>query len=83
MFTLLLLGTALAQDTDTLTDSAAPRVQYKTVTELEFDRLKIEGKLEGPDGILTLERVRAEHRVLIQLRVSFDEEMAQSTNEIR
>lgn len=83
MFTLLLLGTAFAQETDTLTDAAAPRVQYKTVTEIVFDKLKIEGKLDGPEGILTLETVRAEHPSLIRLRVSFDEELSQSTNEVR
>ena len=83
MFTLLLLGAAFAQDIDTLTDNAAPRVQYKTVTEIEFDKLKIEGKLEGPDGIITLETVHGPHPILIKLRVSFDEELAQSTNEIR
>ncbi len=83
MFTLLLLGSALAQETNTLTDEAGVRVQYKTVTEIEFDKLKIEGKLEGPDGIVTLETVHRPPVSLIRLRMAFDDEMAQSANEIR
>lgn len=83
MFTLLLLGTALAQETNTLTDEAGVRVQYKTVTEIEFDKLKVGGHLEGPSAALTIEMVRAEHPSLIRLRMAFDDEMAQSANEIR
>jgi hypothetical protein len=80
---LLLLSVAFAQDPDTLTDTAAPRVRYQTVTMLEFERVEVGGKLEGPGVSFVTEPPVRTHPSLIRLRASFDDELAQSVHDTR
>lgn len=73
---------AFAQETDPLTDTAAPRAQYQAVTLVEFDRVKVDGKLEGPGVGFTVERPAPVHPSLIRVRVNFDDEVAGSVDQL-
>ncbi len=83
MFSILFVAASFAQETDSLPDAALPRQQFKLITEIDFGWLKVEGGRSGPEGVITYEPPRADHPSLIQLRVSFEEEMALSPNEVR
>ena len=78
--TVLALGTlsstALAQDGDR-------KVIYKQKTEIDFEGLEVAGELVKPQGALLLDRKRANFNPLIRLRTDFNEEMAQSVDEIK
>lgn len=56
----------------------AQRIEIPAVQEVDFETLDINGTLYRPAGILTIERRRASFHPLIQLRVSFQTEMASS-----
>jgi hypothetical protein len=79
--TVLVLGmlssTALAQDDDDR------KVVYKQKTEIDFEGLEVAGELVKPQGALLLDRKRANFNPLIRLRTDFNEEMAQSVDEIK
>ena len=79
--TVLTLGmissTAFAQDGDDR------KVVYKQKTEIDFEGLEVAGELVKPQGALLLDRKRANFNPLIRLRTDFNEEMAQSVDEIK
>lgn len=82
---LLLAGTlgffstaALAQDED-----EDRKVVYKERTEIDFEGLDVSGELVKPSGALLLDRKKASFNPLIKLRTNFDEEMAQSVDEVK
>ena len=72
----MLSSTALAQEDDR-------KVVYKQKTEIDFEGLEVAGELVKPQGALLLDRKRANFNPLIRLRTDFDEEMAQSVDEIK
>lgn len=72
----MLSSTALAQDDDR-------KVVYKQKTEIDFEGLEVAGELVKPQGALLLDRKRANFNPLIRLRTDFNEEMAQSVDEIK
>jgi len=74
---------AFAQETPTLTEDATPRTIYQAVTLLEFDKVKVDGKLDGPSTALTIESPPRVHPSLIVLRASFDDEMAASVAHLK
>jgi hypothetical protein len=63
--------------------SAASNVRYQAVTDLTFEDIEIEGKIQRPENVLVLERRRATFNPLIRLRADFDAEMAQSLDLVR
>jgi len=73
----MLSSTALAQDDDDR------KVVYKQKTEIDFEGLEVAGELVKPQGALLLDRKRANFNPLIRLRTDFNEEMAQSVDEIK
>lgn len=73
---------AFAQETDTLTDTAQPREQYQAVTHIEFDKVKVDGKLEGPTVAINIERPAPVHGNFIRVRVNFDDEVAASVDQL-
>ena len=60
-----------------------PRVQYKARTEIDFEGVEVAGELVKPQGALLLDRKRASFNPLITLRTDFNDEMAQSVNEVK
>jgi hypothetical protein len=72
----MLSSTALAQEDDR-------KVVYKQKTEIDFEGLEVAGELVKPQGALLLDRKRANFNPLIRLRTDFNEEMAQSVDEIK
>lgn len=58
-------------------------VKYRQRTEIEFDGITLEGKLAGPDVNLVGERARPIFNPLIELRTSFQSEMAQSVDAVK
>lgn len=77
--TLGLLSTgAFAQDED-----EDRKVVYKERTEIDFEGLDVSGELVKPSGALLLDRKKASFNPLIKLRTNFDEEMAQSVDEVK
>ncbi len=79
MMWLLLTTMALAGD-ETKEEG---RVIYKQKTEIDFEDLEIEGVLQKPQSALVLERKKASFNPLIKLRTSFNDEIGQSTDEIK
>lgn len=59
------------------------KVVYKSKTEIDFEDLEIEGALQKPQSALVLERKKANFNPLIKLRISWEEEIAQSVDEIK
>ena len=67
----------LAQDEEERT------VKYKERTEIDFEGLDVSGELVKPQGALLLDRKRASFNPLIRLRTDFNQEMAESVDEIK
>ena len=76
---------AFAQDEEGGGDEGAGggRVQYKERTEIDFEGVEVAGELVKPQGALLLDRKRASFNPLIKLRTDFNDEMAQSVNEVK
>jgi hypothetical protein len=70
-------GTAWAQDEE------ERKVKYKERTEIDFEGLDVSGELVKPSGALLLDRKRASFNPLIRLRTDFNQEMAESVDEIK
>ncbi len=68
---------AFAQDEDERT------VKYKERTEIDFEGLDVSGELVKPSGALLLDRKKASFNPLIRLRTDFNQEMAESVDEIK
>ena len=49
-------------------------VEYKERTEIDFEAIDIEGKLKKPNGLLSMERTKAQFRPMVQMRDSFQME---------
>jgi hypothetical protein len=75
----LLSTTAVAQDEG----DAGRKVVYKQKTEIDFEGLEVAGELVKPQGALLLDRKRANFNPLIRLRTDFNDEMAESVDEIK
>jgi hypothetical protein len=77
----LLTLPALAQEEPA---ADAPRVVYKDVTEVDFERgLDLDGELIKPEGTIVAERTRAVFASFIELRTAFDEEMQASVDAVK
>ena len=74
-FTLLYasLNTALAQTSEN---------NKQKVTTVDFERVKVKGQLNGPDGSHIKENKRIIFNPLVQLRLSFSEEMQKSIDNL-
>ena len=59
------------------------KVVYKSTTEIDFEGLDIDAEIVKPQGSLVLERRRAAFNPLIQLRINWNEEIAQSTDDVK
>lgn len=84
----LAVGVAFAQDEGGGADEAAAaadgrKVSYKATTEIDFEGLDVAGELVKPQGALLMERKRASFNPLIRLRTDFNDEMAQSVDQIK
>ena len=75
----LVSGTAMAQEVD----DQGRTVIYKQKTEIDFEGLEMTGELVKPQGALLLDRKRASFNPLIRLRTDFNEEMAESVDEVK
>ncbi len=87
---LLFFGTliampAMAQDEEAAdVDADSGRsIKYKERTEIDFEGVDVTGELVKPQGILSLERRKANFNPLIKLRENWNEEMKQSVDEIK
>lgn len=58
-------------------------VKYKERTEIDFEGLDVSGELVKPSGALLLDRKKASFNPLIRLRTDFNQEMAESVDEIK
>jgi hypothetical protein len=64
-------------------DEEERKVKYKERTEIDFEGLDVSGELVKPSGALLLDRKRASFNPLIRLRTDFNQEMAESVDEIK
>ena len=71
---------AFAQDEE---EGDTRKVQYKARTEIDFEGLEVAGELVKPQGALLLDRKKASFNPLIKLRTNFNDEMAQSVDEVK
>jgi hypothetical protein len=72
-------GSAMAQEVD----DQGRKVIYKQKTEIDFEGIEMSGELVKPQGALLLDRKRASFNPLIRLRTDFNEEMAESVDEVK
>ena len=70
-----LFSNAFAQSTDSESDSTK-------ITTVDFERVEVKGELDGPDGSHIKENTRAIFNPLVQLRMSFSQEMQHSINNL-
>lgn len=59
------------------------KIVYKQKTEIDFEGLNVDATLVKPAGSLVIERKQASFNPLINLRKNFNQEIDQSTNEIK
>lgn len=59
------------------------KVVYRQKTEIDFEGLDVEASLVKPQGTLVIERKQASFNPLVKLRTNFNDEIDQSTNEIK
>ena len=64
-------------------DEQGRKIVYKQKTEIDFEGLEMTGELVKPQGLLSLERKKASFNPLIRLRTDFNEEMAESVDEVK
>ena len=77
-FTLIytsLFSNAFAQNADSDPESTK-------ITTVDFERVEVKGELDGPNGSHIKENTRANFNPLVQLRMSFSEEMQYSINNL-
>ncbi len=81
----MLLLLSLLSSTSFADDKAddGQKVVYKSKTEIDFEDLEIEGVLQKPQSALVLERKKANFNPLIKLRADWNEEISNSTDEIK
>lgn len=70
-----LFGNAFAQNAGS--DSESDKIRT-----IDFERVEVQGQLDGPDGAHVKENTRAVFHPLVQLRRSFSEEMQHSINNL-
>lgn len=80
---LLLATPALAGDPPDEAAEATPEVQYKAVTDIVIDDVRVDGGITRPMGHFGLEKRRATFNPLLKLRADFDREMVLSVDAIR
>jgi hypothetical protein len=79
IFSLALLpGHSFAGD-----DEDDRKVVYKQKTEIDFEDLEVEAVLQKPQSALILERKKASFNPLVKLRTDWNDEIAQSTKEVK
>lgn len=76
-------GAAQAQDEEEDAAAQGRKVIYKAKTEIDFEGLEVAGELVKPQGALLLDRKRASFNPLIRIRTDFNEEMAESVDEVK
>lgn len=64
-------------------DEEDKKVVYKQKTEIDFEDLEIEGILQKPQSALVLERKKANFNPLVKLRTDWNDEMDESTDEVK
>ena len=77
---LLLSSTAMAQSQY---DDDGNRIVYERETVIDFESMDVSGELVRPEGSMILDRRRASFNPLIRLRTDFNEEMAESVDEVK
>ena len=83
MRTSIFLSTLFFAMTFLSNDAKAQDVIYKEKTEIDFEAVDVEGQLKKPQGMITMERIKANFSPLVQLRENFSMEMTQSVNDIQ
>ena len=83
MFVVFAPASGIAQDNDTLTDVAAPRVIYQAVNIVDFEERRVDASVEKPTLQYVSEFDLGRHKPLIQLRVSWDDELGRSVDEVK
>lgn len=77
---LTLSGKAFADDE---ADAQDRKVVYRQKTEIDFEGLEVEGEMVKPQGSLVIERKKAAFNPLIKIRANWQDEIDQSTDEIK
>ncbi len=62
---------------------AGQPVQYKKVTQIDMEGAHLGGTLQGPEGKSILERRAAKFNPIIKLRSDFNDQTAESVDEVR
>lgn len=81
---LLILSLAIAPGHSSASeDEKESNFVYKQKTEIDFEDLEIEGTLQKPQSALVLERKKANFNPLVKLRTDWNDEIDQSTDEVK
>ena len=84
MLSILMIGVALASDSDASLDETSDRkVIYRQKTEIDFEALDIEGILVKPSSSLILERKKAAFNPLVKIRTDWNDMIEESIDEAK
>ena len=64
--------TTLGKSTKSRSRRSSPSVVYQEKTEIDFEAIDIEGQLKKPQGMITMERAKAQFNSLPQIREHFN-----------
>ena len=81
LFSLIFLSSDVKAEDPT--NEQERRIIYKSKTEIDFESVELQGALTKPQGSLVVERKQSSFNPLIKLRENFNQEIEQSTKEIR
>jgi hypothetical protein len=89
LLSLFLAPAAFAQESSSA-DSPEPaetvdgrKIVYAKETEVLFDGMRVDGVLQGPNGVYVSEPQHKPGKRFIQLRDNFDDEMSESVDAVR
>lgn len=81
---ILFISTLLfAQPANAKDEEEDKKVVYRQKTEIDFEDLNVEASLVKPAGSFVIERKQASFNPLITLRKDFNQEISESTQEIK
>ena len=80
---LLIASPALAAEPPQTPDVKPPEVQYKAVTDVVIDGVRVDAGVHRPTGVHSWERRRSTFNPLAKLRTNFDAELVDSVAQVR
>ncbi len=83
LFFVLALPALAQEEADATSPETSRKIRYQDVTHLDLEGADVNAPIQGPEIHMLPERVRARFNPLIQLRVTFNDALEESVDEVR